>query len=261
MPIEDQFTTPAMPASPIAEQPSLSEPQRIVNTYVAPSKTFADIRRNASWWAPWVLISIFSWLLVFTVDKKVGYEQVTQNQIKLNPKAEQRMEQLRQEHPDRYEQQLKLSETITKGFGYCTPVLALLASSIIALVLMASFNFGLGTSINFKHALAIVFYGSLPGVLRSILASVALWAGANTEAFNFNSPVGTNPAYYLNISETPHWLYSLCSWLDVFTVWTFVLIGIGFAVVGNKQKSTGIAVLMGWYAVLVLLNVGWAAVG
>ena len=78
MPIEDQFTTPAMPGSPIAEQPFLSEPQRIVNTYVAPGKTFADIRRNASWWAPWVLISIFSWLLVFTVDKKVGYEQVTQ---------------------------------------------------------------------------------------------------------------------------------------------------------------------------------------
>ncbi len=261
MPTSDEFaTTPLTPLSPGEGQPPLSEPQRIVNTYIAPGKTFADIRRNASWWAPWVLISIFSLLLVFTVDRKVGFEQLTENQIKLNPKAEQRMEQLRQEHPDQYERQLKISMTITKAFGYGTPLLLLLISAIIAAVLMASFNFGLGTAIDFRHSLAIVFYGSLPGVLRSILASLTLWAGANTDSFNFSSPVGTNPAYYLNVAETPHWLYAFCSWLDIFTIWTFVLIGIGFAVVGNKKKSMGIGILMGWYAFLVLLSTGWAAI-
>ena len=32
------------------ETQSLSEVERVIDTFVAPSKTFTDIRRNASWW-------------------------------------------------------------------------------------------------------------------------------------------------------------------------------------------------------------------
>jgi hypothetical protein len=42
------------------EAAPLSEGARSVNTFIAPSKTFTDLRRNASWWGPWLLISIVS---------------------------------------------------------------------------------------------------------------------------------------------------------------------------------------------------------
>jgi cation transport ATPase len=241
------------------EQQPLSEPQRIINTYVAPTKTFTDIRRNASWWAPWLLGAIVAYLLVFAVGSKVGWQQVTENQMKMNPRQEARLEQLRQQNPDQYQRQVQLSVTITKGISYAVPFLALLIVAIVAAVLMATFNFGLGTQISFMQAMAIVFYGFLPGVIRSLLASITLFSGANTEGFNFSNPIGTNVAYYMSIADTPHWLYSLCSWIDLFTVWIFVLIGLGFAVVGRRKKSTGIAVLIVWYAVMVLVTTGLAA--
>ena len=28
----------------------MSEPARILNTFIAPAKTFSDLQRNASWW-------------------------------------------------------------------------------------------------------------------------------------------------------------------------------------------------------------------
>jgi len=254
-------TTASAPTTfpPSEEQKPLSEPQRILNTYMAPSKTFTDIRRNASWWAPWLLGAIVGYLLVFAVGSKVGWEQVTENQIKMNPRQEARMEQIRQQSPDQYARQLQISVAFTKGISYAIPFISLLVVAVIAAVLMATFNFGLGTQIAFKQALAIVFYGFLPGVLRSLLASITLFSGANTEGFNFSNPIGTNIAYYMNISETPRWLYSLCSWIDLFTIWIFVLIGLGFAVVGRKKPSTGIAVLMGWYALFVIGSVALAA--
>src|SRR5262249_8063190 len=147
-----------------------------------------------------------------------------------------------------------------KGISYAIPIISLLFVAIIGAVLMATFNFGLGTQISFKQALAIVFYGFLPAVIRSLLASITLFAGANTEGFNFSNPIGTNIAYYMNISETPHWLYALCSWIDLFTIWIYVLIGLGFAIVGKRKRSTGIAVIMGWYAVIVLVSVAFAAI-
>ncbi len=66
--------------SPPEEKP-LTEVERVVDTFIAPSKTFTDIRRNASWLVPWVLISIFGLMLVFTVDKKLGMETATENRF------------------------------------------------------------------------------------------------------------------------------------------------------------------------------------
>jgi Yip1 domain len=247
----------ASSAIPVQNQePGLSEPQRIINTFIAPSSTFANIRRKASWWAPFILSSIFAYALVFTVDKQVGFERVTENQIKLNPKASERLDQL---PPDQRARQMNISVAFTKGISYCIPIVVLIVNVIIAAVLMATFNFGVGAEIKFGQALAIVMYAGLIGIVKSVLAIITLFAGSNLDSFNFSNPVGTNPAYYMSISDTAAWLYRAASWFDVFTIWLFVLIGIGFAVVGRKKISTGISVMAGWFVVMVLLSAGWAA--
>jgi hypothetical protein len=244
------------PQSAVSQQPALSEPQRITNIFFAPSKTFADIRRNASWWVPFVLSSIFAYALVFTVDKQVGFERVTENQIKLNPKQAERLDQL---PPDQRARQLDLSVKITKGISYAIPVLVLVIDLVIALALMATFNFGLGTEITFGQSFAIVMYAWLVGIVRTALAIITLFAGSNLDSFNFSNPVGTNPAYYMSVTDTAPWLYRMASWFDVITIWLFIVLGIGYAVVGKKKISSGIAVMAGWFVVMMLASAGFAA--
>lgn len=246
--------------SPVAPVPSqdagLSEPQRLMNIFIAPQSTFADLRRKASWWVPFVLSCIFAYGLIFTVDKQVGFERVSENQIKLNPKAAERLDQL---PPDQRARQMDISVKVTKAISYAFPVVVLIVNIIIAAVLMATFNFGLGTEIKFGQSLAIVMYAGLIGIVKSVLAMITLFAGSNLDSFNFSNPVGTNAAYYMSITDTPAWLYRAASWFDVITIWLFVLIGIGFAVVGRKKISSGIAIMAGWFAVMVLVSAGFAA--
>jgi hypothetical protein len=246
--------SPVAPVTP--QEPALSEPQRLLNVFVAPQSTFADLRRKASWWVPFVLSCIFAYGLIFTVDKQVGFERVTENQIKLNPKASERLDQL---PPDQRARQMDISVKVTKAISYAFPVLVLIVNIIIAAVLMATFNFGLGTEIKFGQSLAIVMYAGLIGIVKSVLAMITLFAGSNLDSFNFSNPVGTNAAYYMSITDTPAWLYRAASWFDVITIWLFVLIGIGFAVVGRKKISSGLGVMAGWFAVMVLISAGWAA--
>src|SRR5204862_1229683 len=155
---------------------------------------------------------------------------------------------------------MSFAVAITKGISYAIPVVVLLVDLVIAAVLMATFNFGVGTQITFGQSFAIVMYAWLVGIVRSLLAVITLFAGSNVEAFNFSNPVGTNPAYYMSITDVPGWLYRMCSWFDLITIWLFVLMGIGFAVVGRKKISTGIAVMAGWFIVMVLVTTGWVAV-
>ena len=76
---------PLPPVSPTptsaAVAPPMSEGARIINTFVAPSKTFTDLRRSAAWWGPWIVISIFSLIFIYSIGKQVGFEQVSKNQI------------------------------------------------------------------------------------------------------------------------------------------------------------------------------------
>src|SRR4030088_1461761 len=76
------------------ESAPLSEGARIVNTFIAPSKTFTDLRRSASWWAPFLLMVVVSTAFVYTAGHKIGFRKIMENQMQAQPKQQARLEQL-----------------------------------------------------------------------------------------------------------------------------------------------------------------------
>jgi Yip1 domain len=249
------------PPSPIAaavppaqpSQPGLSEPARIVNTFVAPSKTFLDIRQNASWWVPLLLMSIFAIAFGVTLDKKVGYDQIAHNTLSKSSRFEQAP-------ADQQAQQLKITAAILKYSSYASPIFILFFAVITTLVLWGTFNFGFAAEVSFGQAMAIVMYGWLPNVVSSILAMVSVYFG-NPEGFRMESPVGTNPGYYMDPHTTSKFVLAALSSFDVIGLWIVALIGIGFAMNAKKKLSTGtaIGVVAAWYFLVKLIGAGFAA--
>jgi len=249
----------ASPAIPVpTQEQGLSEAQRIINVFFSPLQTFADIRRTSRWWSPFLIGCALSYLLCFAVATKVGWSQAAENTFR-QQQAKQ-YEKIQALPLDQQAAAMGRVTSITKFFGYATPVLLLIMYLIFAAILLATFNFGLGTEVTYSQSLAILFYSALViGLKKGLIGSITLFAGMNAETFNFDNFVGSNPAYYMSVTDTPAWLYNLLSYIDVFTIWAFALVGIGFAVVGRKKLSTGLAVMAGWYVVVVLLTTGLAA--
>src|SRR5215470_10717943 len=79
----------AAPSLPQENVPGLSEPQRIIYTFTAPSKTFEDIRRNQSWWVPFLLGAIFATCFFAAIDKKVGWDNVVKELVSSNATFQQ----------------------------------------------------------------------------------------------------------------------------------------------------------------------------
>src|ERR1700684_3591347 len=138
------------PAPPPASAP-LSEGSRLLNTFVAPSKTFTDLRRNASWWGPWLLISICALIFVYAMSRQVGFEQISKNEIAHSSRAEQ-FDKL---SPDDQAKQIRFSNTLIGYFSWGTPVTIPIFFAIGTVVLWATFNFGAGANVPFKRAYAI----------------------------------------------------------------------------------------------------------
>lgn len=245
---------PPVTAAPTPVAP-MSEAARIVNTFIAPSKTFTDLRRSAAWWGPWILISVFSLVFIFSVGKQVTFEQASKNEVERSSRAEQ-FDKL---PPDRQEKQLQISAKIFAIFGYASPAMILFYFMIGTVALWATFKVGAGAETSFGQAYAIMMYGSLPGIVGAILGIATLFAGVNPESFDIKNPVGTNLAYYLDPETTGKFVHSLASALDVISIWSVILIGIGYASTSKVKRSTAIAIVAGWFILFKLVAAALAS--
>jgi len=240
---------------PPQEPAPLSEAQRLVDTFIAPSKTFTDFRRNASWWAPFLIIAVVSLSFIYVVDQKVGFRKVVENQIQLQPKRAAQLESL---PADQREKNMALQVSITKIISYFVPAIALILYALFAGILFLTLKFGTSADIKYKHLFALIVYTRLPELLRALLATLSLLAGVSGDGFNIENPVATNPGYFIGPDGSAV-LRALLTPLDVITLWTLVLTAIGITCISKTKRGTAFAVVFGWYALVLLVRVALAA--
>lgn len=241
--------------SPAPEQAPLSEGARIVDTFIAPAKTFADLRRNAAWWAPFLLMVVVSTVFVYTAGQKIGFRKIMENQMQAQPKQQARLEQL---PPEQREEQMQRGAKFTQIISYVFPLITLIIWLIIASVLFATFKFAAGADVSFKISLAIVIYAALPLILKTLLSMLSVMAGMSPDSFSFQNPIASNPGYFMTPADNV-FLYSVASAVDIFMIWTLVLTAIGFTCVSKIKRGTAYSIVFGWWAVFTLLGAAMGA--
>lgn len=246
---------PGVSSSPNPPSPPLSEGARIANTFIAPSKTFTDLRRSAAWWGPWLLIAIVSLIFCYTVQRQITFEQITRNQISHSSRADQ-FEKL---PPEQQARQIQISNKILAIFIYGSPALILFYFLVGTVVLWTTFKVGVAADTTFGQAYAITVYAGLPGMIGAILGIISMFAGTNPEGFDINNPVGTNLAYYLDPATTGKFVRGMASSLDIINIWTIILIGIGYACTSKVKRSTAITIVAVWYLIYKLATSGLAS--
>ncbi len=250
-PFPNQPDTPAIAPEPAG--PGLSEPQRLINVFIAPSKTFEDIKRKSRWWIPWLLLSLVGALYIFTVEKKVTFEAIIDaRNAHLSAFMQRAIEQMPPEQKQRmYESQINgFRRSMYTGF-----IFVLVYGLLAAAVLTPTFNFAFDAGVKFKHALAVVFYGSLPRILWTALGILVVFVGVEPEGFDMENPVATSPGALLGINSDNRFLYRLLTGFDVFFIWIVVVIAIGFIQISARKKiskGAAIAAVGGWYLLLML---------
>ncbi len=252
-----EFNGPA--ESPIGESLTvhpLSQGERLIDTFIAPSKTFTDILRDQSWWLPFLLAIVVSYGYMFVVQKQVGWDTVAQNTLNQDPKAQER---LANASPEAKAQAQTFTLAIIKYSFFASPLLALLFAAIVSLVLWATINLFFGGHATFGRVFAVWMYGTLPLLIKSILAVITLFAGLDKESFNLSNPVGTNIGYFLPI-DSAKWLTTLATSLDMIWIWTMILVGIGLAIVAKVKRGSGLSAVFGWWLLILLARLVYAAV-
>jgi len=245
------------PTSPAPESAPLSEAARIIDTFIAPSKTFTDLRRSAAWWGPFLVLIAVGILFTYGVGQKVGFDRATENILQSKPKQWDRIQSMPPEERDKV---MLGAAKRTMIVSYIFPLINLILLLIVAGVLLATFKFAANANVSYKIALAIVVYASLPGALKYLLATGTLFAGVSPDAFNLQNPIATNLGFLFSATDNPV-LYAIASMVDIFVIWTLALTAIGFTCVSKVKRGTALAIVFGWYIFFMIVIAGLTSLG
>ncbi len=235
-----------------APQPhGLGEGSRLTGVFFEPAKTFADVAARPGFWAPLILVIAVSLVYMALFGQHVGWERMIRHQTETSSRAAQ-------SSPEQREAGVQMGLKIAPIAAYGGILLGVpLGTLIWAAVLLGIVKGMMSVPLRLKQVFAIIWYSSLPGVIMVLLA-IAVMFMKPPEDFNLQNPLVFNPGAFMDPMTTSKFLYSIASSLDLFRLWTLVLIAIGLKAAGGKQLSMGgamTAVFLPW----VIWTLGAAA--
>lgn len=227
---------PDMTPEPLTEsepQPKgMSEASRLSGVFFEPSKAFADIAARPSFWVPLILSLVFAVAYITLFSQHVGWERMIRHQTEMSSSAAQLT-------PEQRETRIQMGAKFAPVFGYVAIVVGVPAVlAIWAAVLLGIVKGIMSAPLRFKQIFAILCYAGLPGVIFTILA-IAVMFLKSPDDFNMQNPLVFNPGAFLDQATTSKFVYSIASSLDLFRLWTMVLIGLGLKAAAGRNISTG----------------------
>jgi hypothetical protein len=246
-------TIPApVPGAAPQPQASISPIGRIFGVLFSPKATFEDIARKPSWVLPVVLSTLLAIIATVALNQRVDWRDFISQQIEKSPRASSLPAEQKQ-------QQIEVGAKISANLVYAVGVVSsILFALIVGLVMMVAYNLLAGAGASFSQSFAIAAHVLMTGLVSTPVFLLVMFLKPKGTVDPEN-PLATNLAVLLP-EDSAKWLMALCKSIDIFTLWTLILIAIGFAAVNPKKLRGGkaYAIAFSVWGALVVGKVLWA---
>jgi hypothetical protein len=226
---------------------------RIFGAIFSPKPAFASIVQRPTWVVPVILGCILFIAVVFAFTQRGGWPSFFQKQMADNSSVQQMT-------PEQRENMLEKQVKYAPIFGYFEGVvIPPVAALLTAAVLLGIFNLTGSTQTTFKISLAIVAFAWSPWLIHGLLSILIIFL-KDPATVDLQNVVASNVGAFLPEGSSK-WLVALLSSIDIFAIWTLLLLAIGFSATNPKKLSIGKAFALaaiGWL-VFVLIKVGLTA--
>jgi len=210
----------------------MSQAARIIGVFAAPGRTFAALARDPQFLLAWCVQIAVGVVYFQMVLRRVGAENLTRQSLLQSARG-------RAMDPAVMQQTVHTGAKVYAIFGYLGPLFAILAMLFLGWIFQGIANFLLGQEAKYKQALAMVSHAYLVQTLFALLSMLVLVMMADPTAFNLVNPMGTNLGFYLDKANTSAFVYAFATHLDIFTLWTILLLSLGLAKIGAKPGQPG----------------------
>lgn len=232
--------------------------RRVVSVLFSPGKTFQEIAERPTWAVVLVVLLAFgaasSAVVVSKIDPALQ-EQAIRDQLEGS-------RGLSGAELDRATDQAMDVMAKTRPFWPVIGVIVMVAVYLLAtLLLWGGVTLAGGERIGFVKAFSTTLHGLVPQAVLALVAIPVLLLNPGSldpEAARSGSVLASNLAVFAP-EGTSTVVLSLLSSVDFFSLWSLILLIVGFSVTAKISKSASSAVVIGCWVLSVAIKVGLAA--
>jgi len=238
------------PPAPPAEPPAKNSFQRIAGVLFAPADTFRDIARRPDIMVPLIVLVVISFVVTAMIIPRMDFEAAFRDQM-----ASQNSKMSDAD----LDRAAKMGSAFGKVMAWTGPIWGILIWVIIAGVLLLAHRLfgGEGT---FKQAFSTVLYSWIPLTINGVVTGIVAVARGEIDPTTMQTLVKSNPAFLVDMKEQPILFAALTS-LDIFTIWTIILLVIGFATLSRLSRAKSAVIIVSLWLLTVVVKLGFAAMG
>ncbi len=238
---------------------TMSTPQTITGVFFEPGRTFESLRERPRFLAAAIICVAAYMLFNITYFQRVGFETVIRAETESNQRSATAT-------PEQKEQGIEFQlKPAFKAFRLLSPILgfAIFFAAGAGLYLLGAT--AMGGRMNFKQALSVWTYSSLPPtVLMMLINFVLLFAAPPDDDINIargarRGLVHANLGFLVDPSASPV-LTTMLGSFDVFTIYGLFLAALGLRKVGRMSAGAAWGTALALWLVGLILRVGFAAI-
>lgn len=215
----------------------------------SPRRTFESIAARPTWALALIVLVVLSLVLTTFIFQRIDMGDAIRDQMAKQGK------QLSDEEIAKFS---GIQEKVGMGCAILAPPVGYL---VTALLFMVAFNL-VGGEIKFPASLSVTLHALMPWAVATLLSIPVVLSKTTLDLDSLQSRglLASNLAAVAP-ADAGKPLLALLSSFDLFSVWTVVLLIIGYQVVAKVPKRTAVATVLALWAVYIVGKVGLAAVG
>lgn len=228
---------------------------RLFGALVSPAKTFRSIAERPTWGVALVVL-----LIVSTAVGVLANQRIDKNDMR--QMMQERIEKSRggQATPEEVDRAMAMGEKVNSVTRWLIPVFSLVVYLVIAALFFGAFRFFGGSEIPYKTSFAVTLHGLMPALVAALLTLPVI---LSREHINLKDAQSGNLLASNLGAFAPESLgtaaRSLLSSLDFFSLWSILLLIIGYRLAAKVSTATAATVVVVLWALYVAAKVGLAA--
>jgi hypothetical protein len=238
--------------SPAADAPSSEKPSssfsRLVGVLFSPTQTFTDIARKPDWIVPALAIIVVSFASILLAVPRLDFEGTYREAF-----------EARHMTPQQIDQAMRFTVAFAKGGMYVSPFLLLGFVAVAALIYFLGVRM-FGGAATYMQVFSVVLYSYVPRLIRALINIPVVLSRHGIKLQEVETVLRSNLGFLVDYKTKPV-LFAFLAGIDVFNIWSLVLVVIGLSIAAKLSKAkTAVIVIVVWL-LGTLVRVGGAAMG
>lgn len=227
---------------------------RLIGVLVAPGETFRSIAERPTWLPPLLLLALLVAAVGFVLQVRSDPEEMVRGQLEM-VKVDLPQEQV--------DKMIEDAENRTTGAKVGLTVIGVVIQALVYAVVAVLFWIGFrlfGSEMDYLRSLATTLHGYMPLAVGSLI-NLPLMFTRETLTFEEarNGGVLVSSLKALAPEDASSLTETLLGSFDLFTIWTLVLLTIGYKAVAKVSTAVASGIVILFWLVYVVGKVGIAA--